>query len=498
VMKILLRYRLGEKALNLSASQKSCHLLRSPMLCIEFALLCALSLTGCSSSSASPMLSQSNTNAAKVLGASRFPYIVPPPTKAIFDAYRFGAKNLADDGIEPYGGLEDVGGNLYGTTHAGGIQENGTIFELARSGDHSIAGARYREHLLYAFAGNNLGDGQFPKGTLITDSSGVLYGTTVEGGGVGCDDKQDLGCGTIFALQPGAQTDLPLLHSFAGPPDGSKPQSGLVAYNGALYGMTQTGGQYDNGIVYSINPDGTNYTRIHTFQNSRTDGAGPIDAPLILNGILYGVAAVGGEAKLGVLFSLVPSPNAADTILHNFPSFVGDGATPVGTLVADEAGNLYGTTTYGGRYQRGMVFRINPLNRDYEDIYDFHGPPADGANPISGLTIDPTNGVLYGTTEYGGDGACPGKTSVGCGTVFSLTSAEPKYVEAFVASFQGSSVKKGGAYPHAGVVLGDDGNLYGTTAAGGSPNSICSEGCGTVFGYQLDPINGRPRLTTLR
>jgi uncharacterized repeat protein (TIGR03803 family) len=404
-----------------------------------------------------------------------------PDTKAIFDIHKFLRKDAFLDGANPYSGLEYVSGNLFGTTFVGGLYGYGTIFELSPSARELPPDTNHRERVLYAFAGEIVGDGQHPTGTLISDANGVLYGTTSEGGG-GCKNRQDIGCGTIFALQPGAQSDFPLLHSFAGAPlDGSKPQSGLVSHNGVLYGTTQKGGTYDSGIVYRIHPDGTGYTILHVFQTSRTDGAEPIGAPLLLNGKVYGVAAVGGKTMLGVLFSLVPSPSAPDLVLHNFPSFAGDGETPVGTLVTDQSGNLYGTTFYGGRYTYGMVFKINPSGSNYQDIYDFRGPPDDGANPMAGLAAD--GNVLYGTTEYGGNGYCPGEETVGCGTLFALTPSGSKYAEAFVLSFLGSSVKAGGAYPHASVVVGDKHVVYGTTAAGGGKDSYCPQGCGRVFRY---------------
>lgn len=171
-------------------------------------------------------------------------------------------------------------------------------------------------------------------------------------------------------------------------------------------------------------------------------------------GNLYGVGGGGTDDK-GVVFRL--SPDGHETILHKFGG-PDDGAFPEAGLVRDERGNFYGTTSQGGQYGFGIVFRIS-VRGEETILHSFRGAP-DGANPEGELLLD-RNGNLYGTTAYGGKGCANPDGASGCGTVFTIT---PSNQESILYRFGNSP---DGAYPFAGLVADWDGNLYGTTAAGG-------------------------------
>jgi uncharacterized repeat protein (TIGR03803 family) len=216
------------------------------------------------------------------------------------------------------------------------------------------------------------------------------------------------------------------------------------------------------------------------------DGSDPA-GNLILSGTgnLYGTTAAGGMVGglcqsfgCGTVFELTAS--GAAKILYNF-SASPDGEDPVGGLVRDSKGDLYGTTSYGGRAGGvcgtsgcGTVFELIKTGGTYTEkvLYAFTGG-TDGANPSSGLVRD-TNGNLYGTTLGGGGSGC--SSGAGCGTVFKVNSTGNEEV---LYSFTGGA---DGANPSASLILDATGNLYGTTANGGKFGGACTSwGCGTVF-----------------
>jgi uncharacterized repeat protein (TIGR03803 family) len=149
--------------------------------------------------------------------------------------YSFAGGN---DGIFPYGGLiADASGNLYGTTETGGGHNSGTVFEIAPDGSETV---------LYRFAGRS--DGRSPYAGLVRDNAGNLYGTTLAGGGHGCQFGK--GCGTVFEISPGGQETI--LYAFSGGSDGANPYGGLLMKENALYGTTTGGGSTGNGVVFKI------------------------------------------------------------------------------------------------------------------------------------------------------------------------------------------------------------------------------------------------------
>jgi uncharacterized repeat protein (TIGR03803 family) len=331
------------------------------------------------------------------------------------------------------------------------------------------------------------GDGGGLFGGLIADAAGNLYGTTF-GGGSGN------GYGTIFKLTPtGVET---VLHSFTGD-DGAGPADRLIAdAAGNLYGTTKYGGlNYGTVFKLTLNPDGTySHTVLYSFTGYPNDGGAPDGLITDAAGNLYGTTTAGGPSACGgfgcgTVFRLTPNLDGTytESVLH---SFVGtgdwyggpDGQYPYSGLIADEAGNLYGTTFYGGGsgcggYGCGTVFKLTAkLDGTYSEsvLYSFTGG-RDGAAPAAGLLADGADN-FYGTTSAGGDArACP----AGCGTVFKLSAnLDGTYTENVLFSFAGGS---DGQTPAASLITDAVGNLYGTTYWGGLFVGGCGFGCGTVF-----------------
>jgi uncharacterized repeat protein (TIGR03803 family) len=349
------------------------------------------------------------------------------------------------DGEQPDAGLmRDAAGNLYGTTQYGGANGGfGTVFKLDATG---------RETVLRSFAGSP--DGEDPYSGLTRDKAGDFYGTTLYGGTQG-------GFGTVFKLRPsGKQT---ILHSFAGTPDGEDPRSVLVRdAAGDLYGTTQYGGtQGGFGTVFKLDTKGK-LTLLHSFSGT-PDGEDPY-AGLLRDkaGNLYGTTQYGGSGGgYGTVFKL--DAKSKLTQLHSFAG-TPDGVNPVAGLWRDAAGNLYGTTYYGGTNGGyGTVFKLNGKGK-LTLLHSFAGMP-DGQNPHARLIRD-SAGNFYGTTFYGG--------ASGYGTVFKLDAAGTLTI---LHSFNDSP---DGAHPIAGLILDKAGNLYGTTSDGGDLSCGFS-GCGTVF-----------------
>jgi uncharacterized repeat protein (TIGR03803 family) len=174
-----------------------------------------------------------------------------------------------------------------------------------------------------------------------------------------------------------------------------------------LYGTTSIGGAYNGGVVFKLAPDGTE-TVLHSFCSlpNCADGGFPQDSMILDRSTrnLYGTTEFGGSGGLkcdarsscGVVFEI--SPNGAETVLHNFDN--ADGGNPLGSLFKDRAGNLYGTTFFGGKNNNGVVFRLSPDGT--ETVLHFFGGGSDGKTPRGGVISD--NGRLYGTTLGGGDG----------------------------------------------------------------------------------------------
>ncbi len=351
-------------------------------------------------------------------------------------------------------------GSIYGTTAEGGNSGCfnfgcGTIFKIAPGGEYSI---------LYRFTG--VPDGAIPDWGVVADKSGNLYGTTSAGGGPGC--QNNLGCGSIFKLSSENVETVLLAFSFA-----ANPVSGLVRdKQGNLFGVLPvSGGTGCGGLgcgsVFELTSAGK-LKILHDFQGG-ADGADP-QGSLIRDdaGNLYGVTQFGGGGACaagpnqgcGTVFKIDSHGN--ELVLYAFQAGK-DGGAPMGPLIRDAAGNLYGTTEGGGAAAKchcGTVFKVTPDGVE-TILHSFRGHK-DGYKPISSLAMDAA-GNLYGTTVEGGGSACGGG---GCGTIFQIS---PDGSETVLHRFDGND----GAVP-LGLIMDSHGNLFGTTAGG-------STGFGEVF-----------------
>jgi uncharacterized repeat protein (TIGR03803 family) len=360
--------------------------------------------------------------------------------------YRFGG---SPDGAAPIASLIDVDGTLYGTTEYGGANTCGdsgcgTVFSITTGGV---------EQVLHSFGSRP--DGNYPYAGL-TDVAGTLYGTTPYGGAYSCGDgRNGPGCGVVYSITTSGEEKV--LHSLSWD-DGHFPVASLVTIKSTLYGTTRGGPRTRYGTVFSVTTSGAENV-IHTFNKEQgRGGSTPVAALTDMMGTLYGTTEYGGAYGDGVVFSITPSGKGR--VLHSFDGT--DGAYPVASLIQVN-GKLYGTTSKGGKYCRkmsgcGTVFSIATDGTE-KVLYSFSDKP-DGADPAASL-ID-VRGTLYGTTPDGGSRSCRLKgLGRGCGTVFSITAGGGEKV---LHAFRGGT---DGARPTASLTdVG--GTLYGTTEYGGT------------------------------
>ncbi len=341
-------------------------------------------------------------------------------------------------------------GPIYGTSEAGGKENDGTLFEVTSKGE---------EIVLHSFNGE---DGDTPY-EITASKSGYLYGITVYGHTYG----------TVFRSKA---RRLTVLYNFTGPPDGAFPYGRLLAdQKGILYGTTGQGGTGTCaggcGTVFSIDSTGHEAT-LYNFTGP--DGAYPT-AGLIADrkGNFYGTTGGGGSnyscsGGCGTVFELDARKRLK--VLHNFNGG-NDGNTPFAELYRDSAGNLFGTTLGGGPLNNGVIFEVTSSGR-YRVLHKFKGIPdgAVGAGPLSSAP----DGSLYGVTDNGG-AECT-EQSDGCGTIYRIDSSG-KY--SVVHRFNGVT---DGAGPQGALVIDTKGRIYGVTTEG--PWDGCEEshsGCGTIW-----------------
>ena len=371
--------------------------------------------------------------------------------------------------------LADGQGNYYGTTSQGGLNVDcgyylgcGTVYKLSPSG------SGWKETVLYSFTGTG-GDGAYPAGNLALDAAGNLYGTTEYGGNVvTCNGGLDQ-CGTVYKLSPngeGIWTET-VLYRFNGytTGDGSNPSAGLaIDASGNLYGTTPTGGQYGSGTAFVLKPSsGGTYTEtlLRTF-GAPGDVANPSSGLIFdKSGNLYGTAGYYNNINAGVVYRLFPSGSSwTESVLYQF-STAAEGYAPAGGVIFDAEGNLYGTTYSGGTYNVGLAYKLTPTSSGFWSesvLYNFIGVDGDGAEPQQGLAFD-SAGNLYGTTTYGGvySNSC---TTIGCGVVFELTpTSKGPWHERVLHRF---TTGNDGSNPDAPVVVDPRGNVFGTAFNGGT------------------------------
>jgi hypothetical protein len=351
---------------------------------------------------------------------------------------------------------------------------------------------------------NAIMDGAGPLGGLIADSAGNLYGTASWAGSGALHECQNggfHGCGTVFELSPpppgSSKWTKTVLYRFTNSPDGSLPTGELVFDQaGNLYGTTVNGGgsqPYPYGVVYQLSPPvvpGDPWTETVLYRFTGQDGQNPYGGVVVdAAGNLLGTTEFGGQCGRGVAFKLSPPAMQGgawtEQVIHNFCG-QNDGHLPYGRMALATNGDLYGLALFGPQEAPGMMYKLMqppPGHTLWGEriLYTFAGG-SDGVSPASGVAMHETK--LYGTTQYGGTGACT-FNSPGCGIVFELTPPNHPgggWTKATIYNFTGAG---DGTNPAAGVIFDKNGTLYGTTTGGGNPGceNNGSSGCGVV--YQL-------------
>jgi len=328
---------------------------------------------------------------------------------------------------------------LYGTTSSGGTVKLGTVYRAATNGMYT---------LLYSFT-NGI-DGSHPTSSLIQGTDGSFYGTAERGG----TNNQ----GTIFQITSNGIFNP--LYSFTGGADGSAPQSALIEVDeGEFYGTASSGGAAGYGTVYEINAQ-TNpaqFTLLYTFTNG-VDGATPTSALVSAGGgVFYGTATSGGASSNGAIFELTSS--GAFTPLYSFTNGL-DGSGPLGLALGSDG--LYGLAQAGGTDHAGTVFKM-AFGGGLTALYSFTNG-VDGSGPVGSLAMG-NDGAFYGVANWGSNYA---------GTVFkvtpqgacSLLTTLAATIPGSLGNASGYSFNLDGDEP-TGLILGSDGNLYGTVTYGG-------------------------------
>ena len=379
------------------------------------------------------------------------------------------------------------------------------VIALSVLSAHTLSAASGRA--IYTFdpyPSTGVSTGSNPRGALLRDASGALYGVASNGG--------PYYNGTVFKLTPPAfgqaNWTMKVLYNFTGGTDGGSPSPHLIMDpSGAIYGTASSGGSWLNdGLVFKLTPPGPgstqwHYAVLHYFSYNYAygvdDGANP-HAGLIMDqsGTLYGVTGYGGSISgtytgHGTVFKLTPL-NAArtafqETVLYRFAGGA-DGKNPWDALTLDSAGNLYGTTLYGGGgpcYDGcGTIFRLSPGSTSESPwtkttLFRLNGQNG-GGTPQGKLVIG-AGGVLYGTAYKGGTGTCTDGLGywIGCGVVFKLMPPAPgqtSWTEFILLNFNAAN----GAFPQGGLITDSTGALFGTTSLSAS-DAYGVPGDGNVF-----------------
>jgi hypothetical protein len=340
----------------------------------------------------------------------------------------------------------DRSGNLYGVQQSGGAYDKGTVYELTKD----LRG-NWVQVILHSFTGD--ADGETPSAGVTLDDEGHIYGTAQDGrvnGKSFCGES--VGCGVVFELRKiNGEWQFTVLHTFIGYQDGVVPAATLTLHEGRIYGTTQWGGGIGGdwgegcGTVFELSPSNL--------------AASTWNEQVIYRFLCGGTAPV----------------------------------LPVSNVVFDAHGNLFSVTRFGGTGGGdggcGAAFELSPpqpriynLEWNYQDVYDFVCGGDDAQIPIGNLVIDQA-GSLYGVTEVGGTGtSCLAVSFFGrCGTVFRITPAatDNSWQESVIYNFQG---REDGSSPMTGITMAPDGELFGTTTSG----PRYAVGCGSVFALVQD------------
>ena len=399
--------------------------------------------------------------------------------------------NKTTEGGNSYGSLtEGKDGNLYGITYGGGTYNYGTIFKVTTSGALTVLrhlngttdGSNSESDLIQAKDGNFYGmcyggganangtifkitpsgnftilkalssskDGGFPYGNLFQNKDGLLYGMT-RTGGAGSS-------GTIFSITTAGVYKV--LHSFVGASEGSTPNGSLVrGSDGNLYGMTSTGGTYGWGTAFKVTTAGA--LTVLTHFNGASFGNEPYENLVKgADSAYYGTTSRGGAFGYGTIFKIC---GGKTTVLHSFNRSL-EGGVPKGSLVFATNGNFYGMTSEGGSKGYGTIFKITP-GGNYSVVHEFNSP-TEGSTALGSL-VQGTDGNLYGMMNAGGPN--------GTGTIFKITlTGTFTLLHSFVTASEGAN-------PEGSLIQAKDGNFYGLTTNSPRAFKITPGGTFTVL-----------------
>ncbi|MFT3936274.1 MAG: T9SS type A sorting domain-containing protein [Chitinophagaceae bacterium] len=366
--------------------------------------------------------------------------------------HNFASASKSIDGSLPQGGLVASGTKLIGLTYADGANGLGTLFEF----DLATPSGVYTKTV--DFNGTN-GASSY---STLTDYSGILYGTTKEGGSTGM--------GVIFEYDPSTPTYAKKVDF--GTSTAANPSSSLTYYNKIFYGTTQKGGASGLGSIYKYDKATNTTTILYSFNG--TDGSYPMGDLVMQGGKFYAMTIGGGTPGKGVIFSFDPATSTYAK-LYEFALATGgnvdiSSAKYISSPLAFYNGKFYGTTYAGGVHGDadggGVLFSFDPATNAYLDLYDFD----DGSDPTGGLTE--LNGKVYGLTVGGGVN--------GQGNLFSF---DPSGGYANLHDFAAPDyfLSQSGELSPPGLTVAN-GKLYGVSYWGGD------EGAGFLFEY--DPSGG--------
>jgi uncharacterized repeat protein (TIGR03803 family) len=369
-------------------------------------------------------------------------------------------------GYTPLNGVLLVRGKVYGTTSNGGLHNAGTVFELS----HTRSG--WVKKTIYAFT--SLKDGGVPESDLTADDAGNLYGSTCRGGDLRYCYKT--GCGVVFELALGPKGwKETVLHRF-NLKDGAYPGDLLWDKAGNLYGGTSGGGdpscQYGCGTVFKLSRSQTGWRLTTIFAFSGKDGDGGGLGYRDSFGNLYGISGR-GPFGFGTVFRLSPTgKNWKLTILHSFTGGA-DGGGPLGRLVADKDGSIYGTGVISVDTGVGVIYRLASSGHTWKEtvLHHFAGG-ASGRYPSSGVVFD-SDGSLYGVLYEANGG------SDDYGAIYKLTNSGGQWNYGIAFNFDGTD----GYSPGGDLTVDAAGNIYGTTSESGNFCNGDQSGCGNVYEF---------------
>ena len=370
------------------------------------------------------------------------------------------------NGAAPYGHLISVSGRLYGMTAGDTIVNTGMVFSIAPDGSDYT--------LLHHFAGQP-NDGQWPHGSLFFQND-TLYGITWAGGcdWAACPNRDSTGCGTLFSHKTdGSDYNVFKKCACGGEDDyASLPNAHFISDGNWLYSTASTGsssGGESGGAVFAVQPDGTGFTLLHSFEEFNVDDGFQPSAGLVLeDGVLYGTTFFGGkygDHGLGTVFS-IRTDGSDFTTLHHFSGHPDDGESCGSTPIL-AYGQLYGVTMNGGAHNNGVIFSMRQDGSDYQVLHHF---TVDEGGAMEGVIL--VEGRLYGVTNP------PGHSETS-GVIYSLRMDGSDYKVLYRFDYpEGLD----GYWVDGRLLLAGD-TLYGLASHGGNT------GHGVIFAFEESDLS---------